>query len=66
MATPVARDLGGAAAPGRYLVTMHGVRRAMAGAAALGLLLAVPVPADADAADAAVPTPLQRVVSRLG
>ncbi len=38
----------------------------MAGVTALGLLLAVPAPADADVADAAVPTPLQRVVSRLG
>ncbi len=38
----------------------------MAGVTALGLLLAASAPADADAADAAVPTPLQRVVSRLG
>jgi len=50
---------------------MRGARRAIAALVALGLLLATPTPADAEraddhAVDAAVPTPLQRVVDRLG
>lgn len=48
------------------LLLMNGAKRVMTAAAALSLLLVAPMPAGADSSGGSPPTPLQRVVSRLG
>ena len=48
------------------LLLMNGAKRVMTAATALSLLLVAPVPAGADSSGDSPPSPLQRVVSRLG